>query len=49
MFKYQDHYFKRAKQEGFKARSAFKLEEIQSKFHLFDNNVSLILDIGCAP
>lgn len=48
-FKYQDHYFKKAKKEGYKARSAFKLEEIQEKFHLFDKNTKTILDIGCAP
>ena len=48
-FNYQDHYFKKAKQEGFKARSAFKLEEIQKKFHIFDKSTKIILDIGCAP
>ncbi len=45
----QDHYFKKAKQEGFKARSAFKLDEIQQKFNLFDKQTKIILDIGCAP
>ncbi|MEF2176083.1 MAG: RlmE family RNA methyltransferase [Candidatus Absconditabacteria bacterium] len=49
MFKPQDHYFKKAKQEGFKARSAFKLEEIDEKYKLFDNYTRTILDIGCAP
>ncbi len=48
-FIYQDYYFKKAKQEGFKARSAFKLDEIQNKFHLFDKETKTILDIGCAP
>ncbi len=48
-FKYQDHYFKQAKKEWYKARSAYKLEEIQEKFHLFDKNTKTILDIGCAP
>ncbi len=48
-FEFQDHYFKKAKKEGYKARSAFKLEEIQHKFHLFDKNTKTILDIGCAP
>ncbi len=48
-FNFQDHYFKKAKKEGYKARSAFKLEEIQEKFHLFDKKTKTIIDIGCAP
>ena len=31
------------------ARSVFKLEEIQNKFHIFDKHTKTILDIGCAP
>ncbi|MCF7835134.1 RlmE family RNA methyltransferase [Candidatus Gracilibacteria bacterium] len=49
MFKYQDPYFKKAKEQGYVARSAFKLEEIQNKFHLIDKKTKIILDIGCAP
>lgn len=49
MFKYQDHYFKKAQEQWYKARSAFKLEEIQNKFHIFDKNTRTILDIWCAP
>ena len=49
MFKYQDHYFKKAQEQWFKARSAFKLEEIQDKFHIFDKTTRTILDIWCAP
>jgi 23S rRNA (uridine2552-2'-O)-methyltransferase len=48
-FEFQDHYFKKAKKEGYKARSAFKLEEIQEKFHIFDKHTKTIMDIGCAP
>lgn len=48
-FDFQDHYFKQAKKEWYKARSVFKLEEIQNKFHLFDKTTKTILDIGCAP
>lgn len=48
-FDFQDHYFKKAKKEGYKARSAFKLEEIQEKFHLFDKYTKTVMDIGCAP
>jgi len=49
MFTPQDHYFKKAKEKWFKARSAFKLEEIENKFHIFDKNIKNIIDIGCAP
>lgn len=49
MFKYQDHYFKKAQEQWYRARSAFKLEEIQAKFHIFDKNTRNILDIWCAP
>ena len=44
-----DFYFKKAKKEWYKARSAFKLEEIQNKFHIIDKNTKTIVDIGCAP
>jgi 23S rRNA (uridine2552-2'-O)-methyltransferase len=44
-----DYYFNKAKQEWYKARSAFKLEEMQDKFKLIDKNTKTILDIGCSP
>lgn len=44
-----DFYFKKAKKEWYKARSVFKLEEIQNKFHLIDKNTKTVIDIGCAP
>ncbi len=44
-----DHYFNKAKQEWYKARSAFKLEEIQNKFKVINKNTKSILDIWCAP
>lgn len=50
MFNPQDFYFKKAKKEWYKARSVFKLEEIDKKFKLFSKKEKLnILDIGCAP
>jgi len=49
MYNPYDFYFKKAKQEWYKARSAFKLDEIQEKFHLFDKTTKHIIDIGCAP
>jgi 23S rRNA (uridine2552-2'-O)-methyltransferase len=33
---------------GYRARSAFKLIEIQEKFNIIKNNTS-VLDLGCAP
>lgn len=44
----QDHYFKRAKKEGYVARSAYKLKEIQQKHHLIKPGQA-ILDLGCFP
>lgn len=48
MFKVQDHYFKKAKQEGHLARSFYKLDEINNKFRLINSNQK-ILDCGYAP
>lgn len=47
-FNPKDHYFKKAKAQGFKARSAFKLEEIQEKFKIIRKG-DQVLDLGCAP
>ena len=50
MFNPQDFYFKKAKKEWYKARSVFKLEEINKKFQLFTRKSNLnVLDIWCAP
>jgi 23S rRNA (uridine2552-2'-O)-methyltransferase len=49
MYNPYDFYFKKAKKEWYKARSAFKLEEIQQKFFLIKKTTKKILDIGCAP
>jgi 23S rRNA (uridine2552-2'-O)-methyltransferase len=45
MYNPYDFYFNKAKKAGFKARSAFKLEEIQEKFHIFDERTKTIVDI----
>ncbi len=47
-FNPQDHYFKRAKKEGFLARSAYKLDEIQKRFKILRPG-NRVLDLGCAP
>ena len=44
----KDYYFEKAKAHGFKARSIFKLEEIDKSLHLIKPD-SIILDLGCAP
>lgn len=44
----QDYYFKKAKKEGYPARSVYKLEEIQKKFRLLKRG-DKILDLGCQP
>jgi len=48
MYKPQDYYFKKAKKEGYPARSVYKLKEIDEKFHLFKPG-DLVLDLGCFP
>jgi len=48
MKKVQDHYFREAKQQGFAARSAYKLVEIDRKHKLLTAGMR-VLDLGCAP
>jgi len=43
-----DEYFKRAKREGYLARSAYKLLEINERFRLLRPG-HRVLDAGCAP
>lgn len=47
-FQKDDAYFRRAKREGFAARSIYKLEEIDRKHRLFRKGLR-VLDLGCAP
>lgn len=47
-FTVHDRYFWRAKAQGLRARSAFKLEEIQQKYH-FVKPGDVVLDLGAAP
>lgn len=44
----QDKFFLEAKAKGYRARSAFKLLEIQDKFHILKAGQSVI-DLGAAP
>ncbi len=43
-----DFYARKAKKENFVARSIYKLEEIDSKHHLFARN-DFVLDLGASP
>ncbi len=43
-----DHFFAEAKIEGFRARSAYKLLEIEKKFKIFKNYKNIV-DLGAAP
>lgn len=49
MLEIQDHYFHLAKKDGYVARSAYKLQEIDEKFKFFWRGVHNVIDIGCAP
>jgi len=44
----QDRYFTRAKKEGYRARSVYKLEAIQDRFHIIKPG-DKVLDLGAAP
>ena len=44
----QDKYFQKAKHNGYRARSAYKLKEIQERFKLI-KKTDRVLDLGCSP
>ncbi|ADK86593.1 ribosomal RNA methyltransferase RrmJ/FtsJ [Desulfarculus baarsii DSM 2075] len=44
----QDSYYRRAKQEGFAARSVYKLQEMDQRYGLLRQGMR-VLDIGCHP
>src|SRR5437764_664092 len=44
----KDHYFRKAKKEGLRARSAFKIEEIAQRFGVLRKGAR-VLDLGAAP
>lgn len=44
----KDHFFKKAKQDNFAARSVYKLEEIDKRCRLFKAN-DRVLDLGASP
>ena len=46
--KKREHFYKEAKRVGYRARSAFKLEQIQSKFKIIKKG-NTVIDLGAAP
>ncbi|MBA3005111.1 MAG: RlmE family RNA methyltransferase [Proteobacteria bacterium] len=48
MRKVKDFYYKKAKQDKYPARSIYKLEEAQKKYHFLRRGDS-VLDLGCCP
>lgn len=44
----RDHYYHKAKEDNFAARSIYKLEEIDQKFKIIKNGMK-VLDLGAAP
>ena len=46
--KIKDYYFRKAKSDGYVARSVYKLEEIDKKHSLL-NRGDHVLDLGCSP
>jgi 23S rRNA (uridine2552-2'-O)-methyltransferase len=45
---FSDIYVKRAKQEGFRARSVYKLMEIQERYKIIKSNM-IVVDLGASP
>ncbi|MCJ7570708.1 MAG: RlmE family RNA methyltransferase [Candidatus Thermoplasmatota archaeon] len=46
--KKHEHYYKQAKQTGYRARSAFKLLQINNKFKIIKKD-DVVIDLGAAP
>jgi 23S rRNA (uridine2552-2'-O)-methyltransferase len=46
--KKREHYYKKAKKNGYRSRSAFKLQQINKKFKLIGKN-DVVIDLGAAP
>jgi len=46
--KIKDHYFNKAKKDGYAARSVYKIEEIDKKYSIIRTG-NKVLDLGCSP
>jgi 23S rRNA (uridine2552-2'-O)-methyltransferase len=47
-YRVHDTYYKKAKQEGYRSRAAYKLLELQERFRIFRTG-QLVVDLGAAP
>lgn len=45
----RDIYYRKAKEEGYRARSAYKLLQIDEEFNLFTDDVKRVVDLCAAP
>ena len=48
MKKIKDHFFHKAKKDGYAARSVYKIEEIDKKYRIIRTGYK-VLDLGCSP
>ena len=46
--KKREHFYKEAKKHGYRARSSYKLKQIQKKYHIIREG-DYVLDLGAAP
>jgi len=44
----RDYYFREAKREGYRSRAAYKLKQINDRYHLIHRG-DVVVDLGCAP
>jgi 23S rRNA (uridine2552-2'-O)-methyltransferase len=44
----REYYYKKAKNEGYRARSAYKLKQLQQKFYIIKRG-DFVVDLGAAP
>ena len=47
-YKRKDHFYQRAKEEGYRSRAAYKLLELDRRFRVFKPS-SVVVDLGCFP
>ena len=43
-----EHYYNKAKEEGYRSRASYKLKQLDDEFHFFDG-ARRVLDLGAAP
>ena len=44
----KEHFYRAAKKEGYRSRAAYKLKQIQNRFHIIRKG-DVVIDIGAAP